>query len=162
MAQVAILNDAFQPSRPSKHAHPSQNCKYILVGLIAVATACYLVSLSVGREPYSLHRDVREAETAIRRVAHALDECREHSGYYVANPSQCNPLANSISAGQRDGFAFRIQVANAHYSVLLTPSSRKRLVSLYIDQTGVVRLGTRSQLASAQTAPLHQSTDIHH
>jgi hypothetical protein len=103
---------------------------------------------------YSLLRDARTAETDIRQVARAEEQCREERGHYAPAREHCDALAVAVSRVENDGFRVQIQASDSEYSVRITPSSKERLISLYTDQTGEIRRGTRSRPATSDSPPL--------
>jgi len=103
---------------------------------------------------YSLLRDASTAEIDIRQVARAEEQCREERGHYAPAGEHCDALTVAVSRVEDDGFRVQIQAGYSTYSVRITPSSNERLISLYTDQTGEIRMGTRSQPATVDSAPL--------
>ncbi len=129
---------------------------------LCLALAASLVWLGViwqRRERYSLYRDVRDGQRYINLIANAERTCYGRLGRYISPADlegvSCDNLRQATSETQKAGFSSEIHAEGPHFTVRLIPSSKTRLISLYSDETGNIRFGTRDALATSASPLLH-------
>jgi hypothetical protein len=125
--------------------------------VVVIGCLAYLAMVYSKAERYSLYNDVRDAENHLESVIQAEKDCYRQFGHYVSTETdECDELKRQVRAGEQAGFSFQIAAQETKYSVRLVPRSETRLISLFSDESGIVRLGTRNTPATVESAPLHQ------
>ena len=133
---------------------PIRNVFIAASSLIALlcAVACYPRNI----ERYSLSQDARQAASDIRAIDDAEHNCYQKVGHFVspegARRDGCDQVWSAAAKAEGDGFAVEIKSNTSDYSIRVVPSAPTRLVSLYLDQTGIIHFGTKEQPASPKTA----------
>jgi hypothetical protein len=72
-------------------------------------------------------------------------------------PVRSDPAQADIAAGTYDDFHFRLVVSGAGYEVTVWPASNHRRVSLYSDQSGLIRIAVGEKQADQTSTVLGPS-----
>ena len=120
--------------------------------------ALFTVRCTYNNEDYLLASDVVEGAHLVESVHAAERECYAQLGHYApltAGPAaSCGNFDAIVSRAREAGFAVEIEARETTYAVRIIPTGRRRIVSLYSDQTEVVRMGTRNSPADRTSPPL--------
>lgn len=108
-------------------------------------------------ERYSLSADAEKAAAVLRAIDSAEQGCRERSGHYVlpaeAEENRCDGVRSATLQAKQEGYL--VEIMTQPYSLRVVPEAREKLVSMYIDQTAQIHIGTKERLASPKTAVYH-------
>lgn len=122
------------------------------LGLRVVASTCVaLLALSCSSKP-SVYLDYGRALRHLRAIEGAESAFFLAHGHY-ANLEELwgrdlDPVKRSVATGTFDEFHFEVKPNDTGYSLSIWPASNKRIVSLYADQGGVVRIALRGARAT--------------
>jgi hypothetical protein len=72
-------------------------------------------------------------------------------------PNSAIPAERSMVGGNFAGFRFDVEPKGTKYTVTIWPASKERIVSLYSDETGIVRVAFRGQQATASSPVIHEA-----
>src|SRR5713226_2413808 len=135
-----------------------------LVIALASATAVMVICLWVITVRHAENTgldDIRTALWILKAVQAAENTCYERRGEYSelqALGGDCANIDRKLLTGRHDGFNIVVRSTGRKYSVTILPQDDKRFRSVYSDESGVVRLGTRQYPASANSPPSYVPT----
>ena len=105
------------------------------------------------RREFNVGDDLQHALTVLCRVRLGESRCFIARKQFVPlkdlGPEGCGGLNGDLSMGMEDGFRVEVYATADGYSVKVHPINTTRLHSLYSDQTGAIRFGTRDRPATA-------------
>jgi len=132
-----------------------------LVGGLLLAVAAEIWVTQTQGESYSARADLRDALAHVDAIRKAEETCHAANGRYLSLSElardSCGDGANIIERAQRDGYRLTLDAGVGDYSVKIMPTSAGKLISLYSDQEGRTRIGTRDRPATQESTLLRQS-----
>ncbi len=131
-----------------------------IILLVVVVTAAGLFALRIAvlnrSELFRGNEDLRDAIAVMKQIQNAESQCYRSDGKYAGLPDlpSCGKLDSRLAQGSHNGFAIVVNVPQTGYSVSVLPIPSKRFHSLYSDETGVIRFGSPSRPATAESPPI--------
>ena len=132
----------------------------IILSALALATlGGILIQSRKGGEHFFM-RDFRLARGYVSEIRAIENHCYAIHGRYLSLPElsrdACGNLTPVIMRAQKDGYYFEIDAAGSQYALQVRPASPERQVSLYSDQDGKTRIGTRLRPATRDSLLLDE------
>lgn len=133
--------------------------RYLTVaGLLVIAVVGAWIMRARDSERSRSGESLLVAMSILQQVQTAESNCFRVSGYYAdlsaLGSNGCGGLRNEIVSGYFEGFNIAIHVKDGRYSLSIHPASIERFYSLFLDESGVVHLGTRQDPATIRSRPL--------
>ena len=126
----------------------------IIVSVLILCAAWAIMVISRA-ESYSLSKDVREAETVLALVSRAEASCHKQFGHYyevrLVDENSCQNMIVALKMAEELGYSLRGGLTATGYEILVIPKSKMKLVTLYFDESGAVRIGTTTALANGKS-----------
>jgi hypothetical protein len=135
----------------------SKKILFVLAAITGAVLTYWFVWIN-GRREFSMGPDLNKAVGILTRVQLAERHCRAATGRYAdlrsLGPGGCGGLDRGISLGEEEGFGIVVDAKTDGFEARINPIDGRRLFSLYADQTGIVRFGTRDRPAGPDGSPL--------
>jgi hypothetical protein len=141
-----------------------------IIGLVLIVVAVVIRRGLVGSDRFAFARDIEPGLTYLRTIIEAEERCYGNTHHYVPigqlSNQGCGGLDDAALRQPHNGFALEVFGQGSQFWIRLTPASLKgrREISLYTDQSGVVRWasGQRSATSSSDILTKLATSSIQH
>jgi hypothetical protein len=128
----------------------------LLIVVCMVGVLIFWTAVLRRSEKFRGNEDLRDALAVMKQIQNAETRCYQAHGEYAGlrDLPSCGKLDQRLAQGSQNGFTAAVEAHRSNYSVSVLPMLSKRFHSLYSDQTGVVRFGSPSRPATADSTPI--------